>query len=241
MEYALRRFLTAFVTAVIPLVPATAVLAQDPGTAPVASVAPMTARGNEPGWRVTFTPQRMVFEPMEGSRIDVALPHPEAASDNGTRYAADGLTVTLTPALCHDTMTGMPYPETATVETGGKVLSGCAGAPGDLLAGDTWEVTFVGETPVAEAGQVTIVFYPDAGGVSGSSGCNRYFGGFTLNGEGLSFGSGLAGSMMMCEDDRMKLERGFLEGLARVTRFDINAEGTLVLIAGDDPVIRAYR
>ena len=126
------------------------------------------------------------------------------------------------------------------VETGGQTLNGCAGAPGDLLAGD-WSVTSVAGAKVEDPVLVTIGFDPATGGVSGGSGCNRFFGGFTLTGEGLSFGKGMGGTMMMCEDAQMKTERSFLDTVPKVTGFDIDADGALLLKAGADTVITAKR
>lgn len=199
---------------------------------------PTSARGNEPGWSVTLDSGLMVFQMMDGTRIDVTMPKVEAV-EGGKKFSAN-LAVTLTPVLCHDTMSGMPHPMTAVVETGGQVLNGCAGSPGDLLSGE-WTVTAIGADKVADPVLVTLGFDPATGGVHGSSGCNRFFGGFTLTSEGLSFGQGLGGTMMMCEDAQMKVERSFLDTMPKVTGFDIDADGNLVLKAGGDAVIAAKR
>ena len=42
--------------------------------------------------------------------------------------------------ICRDSMTGMPYPETVTVETREQTLRGCGGAPIELLTGREWVV-----------------------------------------------------------------------------------------------------
>ena len=204
-------------------------------------VLPVTARGNEPGWLLTLGDGKMVFRPMEGAPIEAALPPAEAAPGNGVRYAAAGLAATLVPQLCHDNMTGMPHPLTASVETGGKTLAGCAGEPAGLLAGKDWSVTNLGPDAIPKDAAVTISFDPKAGQISGASGCNRFFGGFTLSGEGLHVDEHLAGSMMACEPERMKLERAFLDTLPRVTRFDIAADGALLLKSGGETLIEARR
>jgi hypothetical protein len=47
---------------------------------------------------------------------------------------------------------------------------------------------------------------------------------------------------MACLDDTAsKQESDFLAALGRVTRFDVDANGELLLKAGDDTVIRATR
>jgi heat shock protein HslJ len=200
---------------------------------------PTTARGNEPFWSVTLDNGLLVFQQMDGPRIDVTLPKVDKLEGGAMKFSTD-LAVTLTPAVCRDTMSGMPHPLTATVETGGQTLEGCAGAPVDLLAGE-WVVTSVGDAKVADAISVTIAFDPTHDRVSGGSGCNRYFGGFSLTGEGMTFGQGMGGTMMMCDDAQMKIERSFLDAMPKVTGFDIDADGNLLLKAGDDTAITAKR
>ena len=219
----------ALIAAVLPLFAASALFAE-PGVN-----LPTSARGNEPGRSVTLDSGRMVFQGRDGSRIDVTMPKVEAV-DGGSKFSTS-LAVTLTHALCQDVMSGMPHPMTAVDETGGQTLNGCAGAPGDLLAGD-WVVTQVDAAKVESPMSVTMGFDLN-GGVFGGSGCNRFFGGYTLTGEGLTFGQGLGGTMMMCEDVQMKVERSFLDTLPKVTGFDIDADGALLLKAGGDTVITA--
>lgn len=201
---------------------------------------PVVARGNEPFWTLTLAEGRMVFSPMVGGPIDVPLPTPVATSD-GWRYAGEGgLTATLAAGPCRDSMTGMPHPFTATVEAAGQAFSGCAGDPVDLLVGREWQVTRIGADPVPADVEVTMLFEAE-GFVSGSSGCNRFFGGFELSGEGLVFAPSMAGTMMACDEARMEVERAFLDSLPAITGFDIGAGGELILLAGDRPAIQAAR
>jgi heat shock protein HslJ len=184
----------------------------------------------------------MVFTRIDGPDITAATPIPQAAG-TGWRYAPLGadLAVTLRPGRCRDTMTGMPHPATAQVETGGQILTGCAGAPRDLLAGPAWTVFEIAGQAVAAGMTVTIEFDVSGSRVYGTSGCNRYAGGFSLTGESLSFAGPLASSMMACEDPQMAVERHFLDALKGVDRFDLTDEGHLVLLRADRPVIRARR
>jgi len=55
--------------------------------------------------------------------------------------------------------------------------------------------------------------------VAGSGGCNRVFGGYTLDGDKLTF-SKMASTMMMCEDT-MELEQRFLKMLDTVAHWSI--------------------
>jgi heat shock protein HslJ len=91
-----------------------------------------------------------------------------------------------------------------------------------------------------EGAEVTLAFDAATGAVFGTSACNRYRGGFTLTGEGLTFGPA-AGTMMACPDDLMAVERAFLATLESIQRFDLAEDGTLELISGDEALIRARR
>jgi heat shock protein HslJ/uncharacterized membrane protein len=203
-------------------------------------ILPMTARGNEPFWWLDLTPQSYVFDrDMSAHRAEGSLPAAEETAD-GVRYAPeDDLSFVIVRRICRDTMTGMPYPFTVTVADRGEVLTGCGGAPVDLLSG-AWTATGLDGAALAEGVEVTLAFDPASRRVSGKSACNRYFAGFTLTGEGLSFDRA-AGTMMACPDALMAVERQFLDLLPRVSRFDVTDAGDLVLFAGDTPVLTAGR
>ena len=200
---------------------------------------PFIARGNEPGWVLNITGDGSVLSREDGSRVDVAgpLPQPETV-ETGTRYAlSDDLAVTITPGICRDSMTGLPYPATVSLVQGGEAFAGCGGDPSQLLAGD-WTVTRIGEDEVPEGIAVTLAF--DEGRISGASGCNRFMGSAELTGESLRFGQ-MAGTMMACSDQAMAVERSFHEVMGQIDHFDISDEGDLVLTAGDVPLVRASR
>jgi heat shock protein HslJ len=126
-----------------------------------------------------------------------------------------------------------------TLTEAGRSLSGCGGQPGDLITG-RWTVEALDGAALSETAEVDITFDPATGRVFGTSGCNRYSGGFTLTGEGLGFGAA-AGTMMACPEDQMAVEQAFLSGLTTISRFDIAADGALELYAADRVVIRARR
>jgi heat shock protein HslJ len=65
-------------------------------------------------------------------------------------------------------------------------------------------------------------------------------GSLTIGGEGVAFGA-LAGTKMACPEPLMAVEQRWLEMLQTVTRFDIDAEGALILHALDDAVARLVR
>jgi heat shock protein HslJ len=133
-------------------------------------------------------------------------------------------------------MAGMPYPQTVAITLDGKRLAGCGGDPMDLLAIGEWTVASVAGEPTGER-PPTLQFLAE-GRAAGFAGCNRWMGGASLSGEGLAF-SQVATTMMACADAAMSAERGFLDALARITRHDFGADGSLQLLAGDTVLIVA--
>lgn len=197
----------------------------------------VAARGNEPGWVMTAGPDGMAFSSESGAALAGALPPARLTAEAMTWAIPGGPALTLAPGLCNDTMTGMPFPMTAAVTVDGQSLTGCAGDPADLLAGD-WRVTELADAPLPEGTEGSLRF--EAGQVSGRAFCNRFSGGFTLGGEGLRFGPAAA-TRMACPPAQMAAEGAFLAALAKVDRFDIAADGTLELIGGDRVLLRAAR
>jgi heat shock protein HslJ len=113
------------------------------------------------------------------------------------------------------------------------------GGAADLLAGAEWTVTDLDGQPLpAEAG-VTIGFAAD-GGISGRSGCNRYAGRAELSDGGLRIGP-LALTRMACPEPAMQIEAAMMAALAAVERFEIAADGTLVLHGAAAELLRARR
>jgi heat shock protein HslJ len=210
---------------------------------PVGLSLPFVARGNEPGWSITLDADKMVFQSEDGSvPVTTALPTPEVVEAGLVYRAADAsMTLTALPTICRDTMTGMPSPVTVALQIGSQSLKGCGGASMDLLAGPEWTVTMIGADPTPTGINVTLAFDGEKSSVAGSSGCNRFFGGFALGGEGLAFDEAMAGTRMACEEPKMSVEQSFLALLGQIDRFDIDDTGALVLFAADQPVIRATR
>jgi heat shock protein HslJ/uncharacterized lipoprotein YbaY len=193
-------------------------------------VPPFRARGNEPGWTVSIAGGRIAFSLAYGERtVEAAQPAAELV-DGATVYRLpdEALTLRIEDRLCQDTMTGMPYPASVTLETADGPLSGCGGEPADLLTGAEWVVEDVADLGIVDGANVTIAFLPE-GRVAGSGGCNRYNAGFTLTGEGLAFGPA-ASTMMACAEALMNLEQRFHATLAAVDRFGFDETGALILM-----------
>jgi heat shock protein HslJ/uncharacterized membrane protein len=193
---------------------------------------PLVARGNEPGWVLTLAHEGVVYSGQDGSRREVPLP--AAAETDGAIVfdGGDGLAVRVTDALCRDTMTGMPFPYSVGLTLDGVELSGCGGNPADLLEG-TWRlIDFPGVTE-PDGADVTLEVLR-GGRIAGKAGCNRFMGGMTLSGEGLTLEPG-GMTMMACPDDLMAFERAFLDRLAEVTQFDFDEVGQLTLLVNGAP------
>jgi heat shock protein HslJ len=196
--------------------------------------------GNEPFWSVT----------LEAGQIQITrLGLPDLTLDiiaqdgDGARitafdpaHARDAV-LTRQPAICRDSMTGMPHPETVTLALGKDWFTGCGGAPVDLLTAQAWRITEIDGGPALAGVPLALRFDPDDK-ITGQGGCNGFFAGFALTGEGLGIGP-LGATRMACAPPIMDQEARLFAALARVTRFDMTDAGGLVLLAGDRPVLGA--
>lgn len=108
-------------------------------------------------------------------------------------------------------------------------------APADLsLEGVEWQLTTFVSGEAASSllldTQITAVF--TQGQVSGTAGCNRYFGSYEVNGEAITI-SPLGSTRMACAEEIMAQESGFLTALPAATTFQIEGEQlTVVYDAG---------
>jgi uncharacterized lipoprotein YbaY/heat shock protein HslJ len=100
-----------------------------------------------------------------------------------------------------------------------------------------WKLVSVGGGPVKVTEpqrEPHIILHSDTKRVSGSGGCNRLTGSYTLKGEQITFGQ-MAGTMMACPDG-MEQEQAFLAALTHATRWRVthgemqlfDASGTLL-------------
>jgi uncharacterized membrane protein len=133
--------------------------------AAAAETAEFVARGNEPGWIVRKTVDGITFSPMDGPEVTVSpLPQMQEA-DGAAIYEAtvngESFKLTITQEVCVDTMSGMSYPASVSVETGGKRFEGCGGEPAALLHG-AWIVEQIDGKPIVEGSNVTMDFGTEA-------------------------------------------------------------------------------
>jgi heat shock protein HslJ len=118
-------------------------------------------------------------------------------------------------------------------ESGGDALRFEREAP-PRIEGVRWEVTGYNNgrqavvSPMAGT-RLTLEFQD--GQVSGDSGCNRFHGSFTVQGDALAIGP-LATTRMACGDDSMVQEQQFLAALASAATWDI-VQGSLDIHRAD--------
>ncbi len=185
------------------------------------------ARGNEPNWRLELGTALLFVGP--DLRIEGTAP--PAQFVNGVRQHAGivngrSINVALTPRVCRDNMSGMPYPYVAEVVVSGRAFRGCGGEPESLLTGGEWVVEDIGGTLI-DRSRATLDFGVD-GRLAGRASCNAYTSTYKLTGESLAIGA-TATTMMSCAPSLMEQERRFLEILQRVQGFDVTDTGALVL------------
>jgi heat shock protein HslJ len=112
------------------------------------------------------------------------------------------------------------------------VMTGCqgTGGPADAapidLAGTAWLAEDIDGRGVIDVARSTLSFEGDR--AAGSTGCNRYFGPFSVQGDALGFGP-LATTRRACPPALMDQEQHFLTALESVTRYAYSRKGLLYL------------
>jgi heat shock protein HslJ len=116
-----------------------------------------------------------------------------------------------------------------------------SGAGAAELWGTAWLADDIGGRGVVDRARSTLHF-DESRRVSGSTGCNRFFGPVELDGDRISFGN-LATTRMACPDALMDQERRFLEALSKAKRLELTHEGQILLVHGEGarPVLRLSR
>ncbi|HTI67552.1 MAG TPA: hypothetical protein VL460_08435 [Caulobacteraceae bacterium] len=104
-----------------------------PADAPAAGVdfsRPLNALGAEPFWALKIRPEGLVFSAAAAKDVLARNDGPKVEADEATWTARGGdgapLTAVLKASVCQDPTSGLNYPFTATVNAGGRALTGCA-------------------------------------------------------------------------------------------------------------------
>ena len=195
-----------------------------------------TARGNEPGWILKIGSKTIDYQGDYGD-TKIRIPAPEGRpSFNGMRYVSDQLTVDVTYSTCTDDMSGKRFADTVTVMAGNKQVKGCGGRelPPESLDGTTWTIVMIGQLPVLDGVPTEVRF--DGGRISGTAGCNRFNGDFSIASNVLTFGP-VASTRMMCPEKQIAQEAKFLALLAGKLTKRYSVQGNLIL--ADDKGNRA--
>jgi len=137
---------------------------------------------------------------------------------------AGALLITTTIAHAGDTATSL--------ETGPPSAA-------DNLTGITWRIVELSGIPVAtplHGERPSILFDAAKRQATGYAGCNRFFGGYDLDGNALTFGP-MGATKMACPDLEEGLETEFFKVLHATRRWEI-VGGSLRLLSGDAVLAR---
>lgn len=202
-----------------------------------AIIPPYLASGNEPFWAVTYDGWTATLKRPGEPDLSHSASLSDTPADGQSVVAADGadaFRLEVVDALCVDDMSGMPRPQKATLYVESDVQHGCGGSPERLLQGETWRVTHIAGKAADDAAEAHIRFLAN-GTVVGSTGCNRFFGQYTLTGETLQL-TNMGSTRMACPAGLMSQEATLLKMLADVSGFSFQASDLrqLRLHAGDD-------
>ena len=100
-----------------------------------------------------------------------------------------------------------------------------------------WKLTELGGKSIAATSQEPhFILHSDTRRVSGAGACNRFIGGYQLDGDRLTFGQ-TAGTMMACGDE-MQTEREFFTALRQVRKARVSGRQLTLLDEADRPVAR---
>lgn len=191
--------------------------------APVAPPAVGTFRavGQEPGWLLAVEDTILTLRwDYDERRVSVRTPTVETGT-GGRQYrfmhSDTSYVISIKDSACADGMSGHQYPATVTVSIGARILNGCGGEPGSLIRGAEWYVDSLDALPLVTGSTITMQFSPD-GRITGSAGCNRFSGNYTLSGNDLTT-SQVAATRKSCGPDIDRQETVFLSYLERPIRF----------------------
>jgi len=121
----------------------------------------------------------------------------------------------------------------------GLLVAGCgssssSSASADKLEGTPWVLASGVGIEIPKGVALSATF--DAGRISGSGGCNRYTGAYTVDGDKLDI-SGVASTQIACAPPLDSVERTYLAALDAVTGWSIDGD-QLVLSAGGKETLR---
>lgn len=207
---------------------------------PSRPIIPLDAWGSDPDWHLQIRADGADVSLPLTSDVAVVFTNPIPARqtpDGAISFATDIFKVQITDDICRNGAKLVPYPLTATLETGpDDSFAGCAGHPMELVKGPEWRVTSLLGRPIDAA--LTLTFVENE--VSGRGTCNRYLAALDFA-DGWMQVSDLGTTRLACGMAASNLEQRFLNALESSNSFDIGNDGTLILHAGVMPVLTAQR
>jgi putative lipoprotein len=104
-----------------------------------------------------------------------------------------------------------------------------AAAQASLVQNTEWQVKTVNEAAPVGDRPLTVRF-DDQGRISGFSGCNRYTGSYTLDGDTLAIKPDVAMTRMAClSDDVAQQEAAFTQALSSMTQLQTQTDGSVIM------------
>ena len=116
--------------------------------------------------------------------------------------------------------------------------SGTQGGGSDLT-GKVWALTALNGQPLAAGTGISAQFTSD-GKVSGSAGCNRYRGKYTVSGGNITFDPSIATTMMACLQPVMDQESAYLKMLGEAKTYSVKGD-ELTLTGANNTTLATYK
>lgn len=107
-------------------------------------------------------------------------------------------------------------------------------AGGEQIAGPEWRLEDLLGGGIIDRSNVTLTLGPE-GKASGSAGCNRFFGSWSVKGSALNLGK-MGSTMMACAPALMTQEGKFLRSLETATAYSFTPDGALVITTAQGPL-----
>jgi heat shock protein HslJ len=123
------------------------------------------------------------------------------------------------------------------VMTGLVILTACGLSSRGEITDNAWILESLNGSPLEKGTLITAKFVD--GKVSGSAGCNRYTGAYTVSGKEIQFTSPMASTMMACEQPIMDQETAYFQALATVKSFIVSGD-QLTLKDSNGTVVASY-
>lgn len=179
--------------------------------------------GNEPFWMVQVKKNTLHFKGLMDKEREFETPITSTMlSKDGNSIIYTGksdsqdLTVRITHSRCQDNMSGIYFPTTLYVEVqttdmDRQKLNGCGGFIGQYRLNGNWTLnTIDGQKP---ASMPTLSIYLPDGKISGSAGCNRYFGSIDSVTDTMIRFNEAGATKIACPD--MSIERQYMDLLTK--------------------------